>query len=61
MFRPELKEELRLEFVARLLVLPPLLWLLLLLPLLMAAFTLRLEAAEEREELDAVKRVRAKC
>jgi hypothetical protein len=43
--RPELKEELRLALAARLLV-----------PLAtMAAFTLRLEAAEEREELEAVK------
>jgi hypothetical protein len=45
--RPELKEELRLELAVRL---EP-----LLLLLLMAAFTLRLEAAEEREELVAVK------
>ncbi len=47
MLRPELKEELRLELAVRL---EP-----LLLLLLMAAFTLRLEAAEEREELVAVK------
>jgi hypothetical protein len=45
--RPELKEELKLELDARLL-------LLLLFPV-MAALTLRLEAAEEREELEAVK------
>ena len=55
--RPELKEELRLELAARLLPLPPpLLPPLLLPPVPMAAFTLRFEAAEEREELDAVKR-----
>ncbi len=47
MLRPELKEELKLELDARLL-------LLLLFPV-MAALTLRLEAAEEREELEAVK------
>ena len=46
MLRPELKEELRLELAVRL---EP------LLLLLMAAFTLRFEAAEEREELVAVK------
>ena len=56
-FRPELKEELRLELAARLLPLPPpLLPPLLLPPVPMAALTLRFEAAEEREELDAVKR-----